>query len=252
MQRNENESAINSHPIGIDTVKTFMFMEAERFWSIGIKERAGIGFFGFILPTDNGGIFRLRFRSTLNIYEKGDNNLFKNIAFTPFLGLSRETGLFQKVTRTHHEHSAAFYYHSNYCGFSVGTRKFENGKYSFEVFTSPLYLLTVYRTRATFTYHGSTVVFIDFLTQSIEIPLGFRYISDKRVTRFSIKSGISLNLMFADKELYNNSGCFSFNEIEGNYHFQSSHFSAFAEMGFHFGAKRYNQEKRKQRELLNI
>jgi len=85
------------------------------------------------------------------------------------------------------------------------------------------------------------------------VPLGFRYIFEKRTVKFSIKSGVGLHFIANEKTIFEDDSSDGFYAtISTSHSFNSSYFSAFAEMGFHFGARRYNVERRKQREQLNI
>jgi hypothetical protein len=227
------DNPVESSEHRIDTVKSVLFMETERFYNIGIRDKVEIGFSGYIFATEL--LFaRARCRVVFNLYDKGNDNLFENISVSPFVGNFINSMLSYDIA------SQGITYFTNYCGISVGTRKLAQVKYSFELFVSPSYLLTWYGVYNEFGY--SSIGRIAFLTQSIDVPLGFRYIFEKRTVKFSIKSGIGLHFIVRERT----TGTYA--TMNTSYSFNSSYISAFAEMGFHFGARRYNVERRKQRE----
>ena len=216
-------------------------METERFNTVGIKDKIEIGLSLFGLPVES--IFvRARFRVVYNLYNNGGNNLFESIAISPIVGTSGNIIIYE-ITQQNHEHYFINHYISTYCGVSIGTRKFVQEKYSFELFSSPSYSITVYQ--PTFVVDYNNISNLEILQQSLDIPVGFRYISEKRIVKFSIKSGIGLHFIVNDKRV-NDGGYALHATINSSYSFNSSYLSAFAEMGLHFGARRYNRERREQ------
>jgi hypothetical protein len=247
--RYEITTGIYGHEIGgIDSVTSVMFMETERFNTFGITDNVGIGFSLFGLPFE-WFFLRARFITVVNIYNKGANDLFANIAISPFLGISISSVLPGVMTIEYqtHTHPLFYNYFHNYCGISVGTRNLIQGIYSFELFASPSYSVT--NNLSDFEVEYNITGRIDFLTQSLNIPVGFRYISEKRMVKFSIKSGVGLHFIFNEERTNTDYDWGDEPVIRSSYSFKSSYLSAFAEMGFHFGTKRYNVERRK---LLNL
>jgi hypothetical protein len=208
-----------------DTIKHNNFIEAERFNTIGIKNKMEIGFCFWVFPHNISNLdfnVRARYRFVFNTYDKGNYNLFENVAISMFFGgfngisLGKAIEFFPGIEYTH-----------NYCGISVGTKKQVEEKYSLELFASPSYSLTNY-----FDMYSDI---INGLAYSIDAPIGFRYISEKRMVKFSIKSGVGLHFNFGEK---------SSGGAEKIYSVKNFLPSAFAEMGFHFGTKRYNVERK--------
>jgi hypothetical protein len=65
------------------------------------------------------------------------------------------------------------------------------------------------------------------------------------MVKFSIKIGVGQHFTFYDKRTNTDYR----RNVKGSYSFNSSYLSTSAEMGFHFGTKRYNVERKK---LLNV
>ena len=240
-----SSNSFNRHSDGIDTIKYAMFMETERFNTIGIKDKVEIGFSGFAFPLDPF-FSRARVRTVFNIYDKGANDLFANIAISPFLGVSANSviEMFVIERQNHKNHYLHYGYSHYYCGLSVGTRKLTRDIYFIELFASPSYSITGNANFFDVVYDNISA-YISFLTQSLSIPVGFRYIFGKRTVKLSIKSGVGFHFIFNEKEIYTDNYS-TVGEINSSYSFNSSYFSAFAEMGLHFGARRINVERRKQ------
>jgi hypothetical protein len=223
-------------------IKTVFWVEPERFNTVGIKNKAEICASLWGMPIGNVLLLSAICRFVLNVYDKGDYSLFKNIALSPFLG---------NLMSNHDLFGYWNGYIQNYCGISVGTKKQIAEKYSIELFVSPSYSITNYYTGFEFRSNEDMEVGSqnDFLVHSIDIPVGYRHIFENRAVKFSIKTGLGLHFNLKKVNLLNeNYNYFDRGEVNSAYSFKSPPFSAFAEIGFHFGARRYNIERRK---LLN-
>lgn len=220
-------------------------METERFNTVGIKDKIEIGLSVFGFPFE-WPFVRARFRTVLNVYDKGTNDLFANISIAPFIGISVNNSILVKE-RQNHEHSFYYYYFHNYLGVSVETRKLTGDIYSLELFASPYYSLT--NNISYFLPDYDNMERIDFLAQSLNIPLGLRYIFGKRAVKISIKSGIGHHFTFDLKRISTEDSSDYYQRIKGSYSFKSSYSSAFAEFGIHFATRRINVERRKQLNL---
>lgn len=228
-------------------------LETERFNTIGTENKFALSFSIFALPIEIEESFLFRGRLRLDFNNKlssNSNNLFENIAITTFSGISGSSlNLLSGLETNGH--------FQLYIGNSIGTRKLVDNKYSFELFTSPTYSFIIYSASVYMGNVGQNSTYEKFqrFVQEIDIPVSFRYIFEKRIVKISIKGGFGLKVPIPNDKIefhkYSEINYGSDENINSLF-IRHSYFSAFAEFGFHFGSKKYNQERRKQKEVLTI
>jgi hypothetical protein len=193
---------------------------------------------------------RARLRISLNLYDNGNYTLFENIAITLFGGtyftgftLANIPNIFS-LPLIDERHM----YMQNYLGMSIGTKKQEKEGNSFELFSSPTYSITDYSIIC-------NNVIGRLLKHELSIPIGFRKVYFDNAKIFSIKSGIGFHFAFPNN--YTDYTTLEKREtvIQGRdaviklFHYEISYFSVFAEVGFHFGERKYKQVREQIKQL---
>ena len=211
---------------------------------IGINDKFEIGIMGFGIV--NHDLFlRLKLRTAFKLYEKGSSSLFENISLTSFAGVSvanfnLANGFIDYIASMDNELWLS--YVQSYIGMSVGTRKKEVAKNSFELFSSFSYSLTRYELNNDFGSMSSDFIYKEFdylLKHEISVPIGFRLVFFEKPKTFSVKSGIGFHFAFPNSNMdfkYSEATDYAKRDNEGLF-YKISYLSAFAEMGFHFGAR---------------
>ncbi|MDR0303777.1 MAG: hypothetical protein LBH98_03275 [Chitinispirillales bacterium] len=188
--------------------------------------------------------WRFKFRHKYNVFDIGRDNIFQNLSFSPFYGISM--AYYWRNGLTEHTFSQKSNgYIQTYVGTAFGTRKRIIDTFSYiEIFVSPQISLTYYgRLGGGDDYNPINKLDKDWLVSkysvvmwdfSMPIGVGFKY------RYFFIKSGISITTTLVGEERWRKGGKLTINS------YNLPKIPIFMECGIHF-----RKFKQLEREMSN-